>query len=77
MRKRKKYIVTLPFREKLTFHNLKKVVHAQHNKNMYGRISHNGHAIVREEKITFRGLEATSCTTTNENQQTLSTHTSL
>jgi hypothetical protein len=44
---------------------------------MYDHISHNGHGIVREEKITFRGLEPTTCTATNENQQTLSTHTSL
>jgi hypothetical protein len=72
MRERKKYIATLPFREKLTYHNLKKFVRAQHNKNKYGRISHNGH-----ETVTFRGLEATPCTTTNENQQTISTHTSL
>jgi ribosomal protein L34E len=77
IRERKKYIATLPSREKLTYHNLKKIVHAQHNRNRYGHISHNGHATVREEKITFRGLEATPCTTTNENQQTLSTHTSL
>jgi hypothetical protein len=63
MRERKKYIATLPFREKLTYHNLKKFVHAQHNRNRYGHISQNGHATV-----TFRGLEATPCTTTNENQ---------
>jgi hypothetical protein len=54
MRERKKYIATLPFREKLTYHNLKKIVHAQHNRDRYGRISHNGHATVPEEKITFR-----------------------
>jgi hypothetical protein len=44
---------------------------------MYGHIFDNGHATVQEGKITFCGLEATLCTTTNENQQTLSTHTSL
>jgi hypothetical protein len=72
MRERKKYIATLPFREKLTYHNLKKFVRAEHNRNRYGRISQNGHATV-----TFRGLEATPCSTTNENQETVSTHTSL
>jgi hypothetical protein len=77
MHERKKCIVMLPFREKMTYHNLKKKIHAQHNRDRYGRISHNGHATVPEEKITFHVLEATSCTATNENQQTLSTHTSL
>jgi hypothetical protein len=72
MRERKKYIIALPFRNKLTYHNLKKFVHAQHNRNRYGCISQNGH-----ETVTFHGLEATPCTTTNENQQTLSTHSSL
>jgi hypothetical protein len=72
MHARKKYIATLPFREKLTYHNLKKFVRAQHNRNRYGHISKNDHATV-----TFLGLEATTCTTSNENQQTLSTHTSL
>jgi hypothetical protein len=73
----KNYITTLPSREKLTYHNLKKIVRAKHNRNRYGHISHNGHGTVREEKITFHGLEPTPCTTTNENQQTLSTDTSL
>jgi hypothetical protein len=77
MRERKKYISMLPFREKLTYHNLKKFVHAQHNRDKYGLISHNGHATILEETITFGGLEETLCTATNENQQTLSTHTSL
>jgi hypothetical protein len=72
MRERKKYISTLPFREKLRYHNLKKFFRAEHNRNRYGRISQNGHATV-----TFRGLEATPCSTTNENQETVSTHTSL
>jgi hypothetical protein len=72
MRERKKYIATLPFREKLTYHNLKKFVHAQQRRNRYGRISENGH-----ETVTFCGIEATPCTTTNENKQTVSTHTSL
>jgi hypothetical protein len=77
IRERKKYITTLPSRQKLTYHKLKKIVRAQHKRNMYGHISHNGDGTVREEKITFRGLEPTTCTTTNENQQTLSMHTSL
>jgi hypothetical protein len=77
IRERKKYITTLPSRQKLTYHNLKKIVRAQHKRNRYGHISHNGHGTVREEKITFHGLEPTPCTATNENQQTLSTHTSL
>jgi hypothetical protein len=68
MRERKKFIAMLPFREKLTYHNLKKFVRAQHNIDRYCRISHNGHATVPEEKITFRGLEATSCSASNENQ---------
>jgi hypothetical protein len=38
---------------------------------------YNGHATVREEKIAIHGLEATSCATTNENEQTLFAHTSL
>jgi hypothetical protein len=77
IRERKKYISMLPFRRKLTYHNLKKIVRAQQKRNRYGHISHNGHGTVREEKITFHGLESTPCTATNENQQTLSTHTSL
>jgi hypothetical protein len=72
MHERKNYIATLPFREKLTYHNLKKFVRSQHNRNRYGRISQNDHATVK-----FCGLEVTPCTTTNENQQTLSTHSSL
>jgi hypothetical protein len=59
MHKRKKYISMLPFRENLTYHNLKKIVHAQHNRETYSHISHNGHATVLEEKITFRVLETT------------------
>jgi hypothetical protein len=58
----------------VTYNNLKKFVRAQHNINRYGHISHNGHATVPEEKNTFRGLEATRCTASNEKQQTLSTH---
>ena len=72
MRERKKYIATLPFREKLIYHNINKFSCAQHNRNKYGRISQNGHAT-----MTFCGLEATPCTTTNENQEIVSTHTSL
>jgi hypothetical protein len=77
MCERKKYIATLPFREKLAYYNLKKIVCAQHNRDRYGRISHNGHATVPEKKITFRELEETSYSVSNENQQTLSTHASL
>jgi hypothetical protein len=72
MCERKKYIAMVPFREKLTYHNLKKCVRAEQNINRYGHISQNDHATV-----TFHGLEATPCTTTNENQETISTHTSL
>jgi hypothetical protein len=72
MHERKKYIAMLPFREKLTYHNLRKFLRAQHKRNRYGRISRNGH-----ETVTFHWLEATPCTNTNENQQTLSTHSSL
>jgi hypothetical protein len=32
MRERKKYIVTLPFREKLTYDNVKKFLRAEQNK---------------------------------------------
>jgi hypothetical protein len=39
MRERKKYIGTLPFRDKLTYHNVKKFVHAEHNINMCDHIS--------------------------------------
>jgi hypothetical protein len=66
IRERKKCITTLPSGEKLTYHNLKKCARAQHNKNMYGHISHNGHGTVQEEKITFRGPEPRPCTITNE-----------
>jgi hypothetical protein len=72
---RNKYITTLPSRQKLTYHNLKKIVHAQHKRNRNGHISHSGDGIVQEEEITFRRLEPTTCNATNENQQTLSTHT--
>jgi hypothetical protein len=72
MRERKKYIATLPFREKLTYHNAKKFVRAEQNINRCDRISQNGHATV-----PVRGLQATPCSSTNENQETVSTHTSL
>jgi hypothetical protein len=39
MRERKKYIATLPFREKLTYDNVKKFVHAEQNINMCACIS--------------------------------------
>jgi hypothetical protein len=68
---RKKYIAMLPIREKTTYHNLKKIVCAQNNRNMCIHISQNGHAT-----ITFRALAATPWTTHNENQETISTHTS-
>jgi hypothetical protein len=77
IRERKKYITMLPCRQKLTYHKLKKIVRAQHKRNRYGHISHDGDGIFREEKIRFRGLEPTTCTTANEKKQTLSTHTSL
>jgi hypothetical protein len=44
MRERKKYIATVPFRDKLTYDNVKKFVHAEHNINMCDFISQNGHA---------------------------------
>jgi hypothetical protein len=59
---------------KLTYHMLKKQIR---ERNRCNHISHNGHGTDREEKITFRGLEPTPCTASNENQQTLSTHTCL
>jgi hypothetical protein len=61
-------------KHKLTYHILKKQIR---ERNRYDHISHNGHGTDREEKITFRGLEPTPCTASNENQQTLSTHTCL
>jgi hypothetical protein len=64
MRERKKYIATLPFREKLTYDNVKKFVRAEQNINMCGCISQNGHATV-----AVRGV--------HEKQETVSTHTSL
>jgi hypothetical protein len=60
-------------KHKLTYHILKKQIR---ERNRYNDISHNGHGIDREEKITFRGLEPTPWTVINENHQTLSTHTS-
>jgi hypothetical protein len=72
MRERKKYIATLPFREKLTYHNVKKFVHAEQNIKRCDRISQNGHATV-----PVRGLQETPCSSRNENQETVSTHTSL
>jgi hypothetical protein len=72
MRERKKYIATLPIREKATYENLKKLVRAEKNRNMCAHISQNGHATV-----TFRALATTPWTIGNENQETVSTHTSL
>jgi hypothetical protein len=72
MRERKKYISTLPFREKITSHNVKKFFHAEQKINRYDCISQNRHATV-----TVCGLEETPCSTSNENQETVSTHTSL
>jgi hypothetical protein len=64
MRERKKYIATLPFREKLTYDNVKKFVRAEQNINMCDCISQNGHAT-----MAVRGV--------HEKQETVSTHTSL
>jgi hypothetical protein len=64
MHERKKYIATLPFREKLTYDNVKKFVCAEQNINMCDCISQNGHATV-----AVRGV--------HEKQETVSTHTSL
>jgi hypothetical protein len=72
MHERKKYIATLPIREKAIYQNLKKLVHAQNNINMCGHISQNGHATVK-----FRALAATPWTSRNENQERVCTHTSL
>ena len=72
MCERKKYIATLPFREKLTYHNVKKFFHAEQNINICDCISQNGHATV-----SVHGLQATPCSSSNENQETISTHTSL
>jgi hypothetical protein len=72
MRKRKKYIATLPFREKLTYHNVKKFVRAEQSINRWDCISQNGDATVR-----LYDLQATPCSSSNENQETISTNTSL
>jgi hypothetical protein len=62
MCERKKYIATLPFREKLTYHNVKKFVRAKKNINICDHISHNGH-----ETVPIHGLQATPCSSSNEN----------
>jgi hypothetical protein len=71
-RARKKYIATLPFREKLTYHNVKKFVHVEQNINRCDHISQNGDATV-----PVRDLQGTPCSSSNENQETISANTSL
>jgi hypothetical protein len=72
MHERKKCIATLPFREKLTYHNVKKFVCAEQNINRFDRISQNGDATV-----PVRDLQPTPSNSSNENQETVSTNTSL
>jgi hypothetical protein len=72
MHKRKKYIATLPFGQKLTYDNVKKFVHAEHSINKCDFISRNGDATVQ-----FRNLQATPCSSSNENQETIPRNTSL
>ena len=56
---------------KLTYHMLKKQIR-ERKKCSY--ISHNGHDIDRERKITYHKLDPTLCNASIENQQTLATH---
>ena len=72
MRERKKYIATLPFREKLTYDNVKKFVHAEQNINGCDRISQNGDAT-----LSVLDLQPTPCSSSNENQEIVCTNTSL
>jgi hypothetical protein len=59
---------------KLTYHMLKKKMR---ERNKCSHISHIGHGTDREEKISYRGLEPTPCTASNENQQTFTTRVCL
>jgi hypothetical protein len=72
MRERKKYIATLPFREKLTYDNVNKFVRAEQIINRCNFISENGDATVQ-----LRHLQATPCSSSNENQETIFMNTSL